>query len=100
MDRCLTTSAPFMLTVSCSARLDMNTNTSFKIPCLLQLRKKELSHMQALAEEWKKRDREREALVKKKVESTAYCADTHNDYLLHDILYSAKCNIHTDSWET
>lgn len=24
-------------------------------------------HMQALAEEWKKRDREREALVKKKV---------------------------------
>ncbi|XP_030274209.1 centrosomal protein of 120 kDa [Sparus aurata] len=31
-----------------------------------QLRKKELSHMQALAEEWKKRDREREALVKKK----------------------------------
>ncbi|XP_068165776.1 centrosomal protein of 120 kDa isoform X2 [Antennarius striatus] len=31
-----------------------------------QLRKKELNHMQALAEEWKKRDREREALVKKK----------------------------------
>ncbi|XP_078107637.1 centrosomal protein of 120 kDa [Sander vitreus] len=31
-----------------------------------QLRKKELSHMQALAEEWRKRDREREALVKKK----------------------------------
>ncbi|XP_047448856.1 centrosomal protein of 120 kDa [Mugil cephalus] len=31
-----------------------------------QLRKKELSHMKALAEEWKKRDREREALVKKK----------------------------------
>lgn len=36
--------------------------------------------MQALAEEWKKRDREREALVKKKVESTAYCTDTHNEY--------------------
>uniref|UniRef100_A0A4W6CW68 Centrosomal protein 120 n=1 Tax=Lates calcarifer TaxID=8187 RepID=A0A4W6CW68_LATCA len=33
-----------------------------------QLRKKELSHMQALAEEWRRRDREREALVKKKVE--------------------------------
>ncbi|XP_056136157.1 centrosomal protein of 120 kDa [Lampris incognitus] len=31
-----------------------------------QLRRKEQSHMQALAEEWKKRDREREALVKKK----------------------------------
>ncbi|XP_041644369.1 centrosomal protein of 120 kDa [Cheilinus undulatus] len=31
-----------------------------------QLRKKELSHMQALAEEWRKRDREREALAKKK----------------------------------
>uniref|UniRef100_A0A8C4H5A1 Centrosomal protein 120 n=1 Tax=Dicentrarchus labrax TaxID=13489 RepID=A0A8C4H5A1_DICLA len=34
-----------------------------------QLRKKELSHMQALAEEWRRRDREREALVKKKVSS-------------------------------
>uniref|UniRef100_A0A674K6K2 Centrosomal protein of 120 kDa n=1 Tax=Terrapene triunguis TaxID=2587831 RepID=A0A674K6K2_9SAUR len=32
-----------------------------------QLKKKELAHMQALAEEWKKRDKEREALVKKKV---------------------------------
>ncbi|XP_066037482.1 centrosomal protein of 120 kDa isoform X2 [Chamaea fasciata] len=32
-----------------------------------QLKKKEMIHMQALAEEWKKRDREREALVKKKV---------------------------------
>ncbi|XP_053557588.1 centrosomal protein of 120 kDa [Bombina bombina] len=32
-----------------------------------QLKKKELAHMQALAEEWKRRDREREALVKKKV---------------------------------
>ncbi|KAM8960777.1 centrosomal protein of 120 kDa [Pelodytes ibericus] len=32
-----------------------------------QLKKKELSHMQALAEEWKRRDREREAIVKKKV---------------------------------
>ncbi|KAM6106197.1 centrosomal protein of 120 kDa isoform 2-T2 [Pterocles gutturalis] len=32
-----------------------------------QLKKKEIAHMQALAEEWKKRDREREALVKKKV---------------------------------
>uniref|UniRef100_A0A667WF86 Centrosomal protein 120 n=1 Tax=Myripristis murdjan TaxID=586833 RepID=A0A667WF86_9TELE len=31
-----------------------------------QLRKKEQSHMQALAEEWSRRDREREALVKKK----------------------------------
>ncbi|NWS82994.1 CE120 protein, partial [Toxostoma redivivum] len=32
-----------------------------------QLKKKEMVHMRALAEEWKKRDREREALVKKKV---------------------------------
>ncbi|XP_054666206.1 centrosomal protein of 120 kDa isoform X3 [Grus americana] len=32
-----------------------------------QLKKKEMAHMQALAEEWKKRDRERESLVKKKV---------------------------------
>ncbi|KAM9587186.1 centrosomal protein of 120 kDa isoform 5-T5 [Morphnus guianensis] len=32
-----------------------------------QLKKKEVAHMQALAEEWKKRDREREAVVKKKV---------------------------------
>ncbi|XP_074993824.1 centrosomal protein of 120 kDa isoform X5 [Calonectris borealis] len=32
-----------------------------------QLKKKEMAHMQALAEEWKKRDREREALVKKKI---------------------------------
>ncbi|XP_025902389.1 centrosomal protein of 120 kDa isoform X3 [Nothoprocta perdicaria] len=32
-----------------------------------QLKKKEMAHMQALAEEWKKRDKEREALVKKKV---------------------------------
>ncbi|XP_038143058.1 centrosomal protein of 120 kDa [Cyprinodon tularosa] len=31
-----------------------------------QLRQKELRHMQALAEEWRKRDREREALVNKK----------------------------------
>lgn len=36
---------------------------------MFQLRKKELSHMRALAEEWRRRDREREALVKKKVES-------------------------------
>ncbi|KAF6356723.1 centrosomal protein 120 [Rhinolophus ferrumequinum] len=32
-----------------------------------QLKQKELAHMQALAEEWKKRDRERESLVQKKV---------------------------------
>ncbi|KAG8598060.1 hypothetical protein GDO81_002481 [Engystomops pustulosus] len=32
-----------------------------------QLKKKELAHMQVLVEEWKRRDREREALVKKKV---------------------------------
>uniref|UniRef100_A0A7N4NH57 Centrosomal protein of 120 kDa n=1 Tax=Sarcophilus harrisii TaxID=9305 RepID=A0A7N4NH57_SARHA len=32
-----------------------------------QLKKRELAHMQALAEEWKKRDKERESLVKKKV---------------------------------
>ncbi|NWS49339.1 CE120 protein, partial [Probosciger aterrimus] len=32
-----------------------------------QLKEKEMVHMQVLAEEWKKREREREALVKKKV---------------------------------
>ncbi|XP_064032907.1 centrosomal protein of 120 kDa [Pogoniulus pusillus] len=32
-----------------------------------QLKEKEMAHMRALAEEWKKRDKEREALVKKKV---------------------------------
>ncbi|XP_018426560.1 PREDICTED: centrosomal protein of 120 kDa [Nanorana parkeri] len=32
-----------------------------------QFKKKELAHMQALSEEWKRRDREREAIVKKKV---------------------------------
>ncbi|XP_031413317.1 centrosomal protein of 120 kDa [Meleagris gallopavo] len=32
-----------------------------------QLKKKEMARMQALAEEWKKRDEQREALVKKKV---------------------------------
>ncbi|KAG8456252.1 hypothetical protein GDO86_002153 [Hymenochirus boettgeri] len=32
-----------------------------------QLKQKELVHLQALAEEWKRRDKEREALVKKKV---------------------------------
>ncbi|MGH0187101.1 UNVERIFIED_CONTAM: hypothetical protein FKN15_023709 [Acipenser sinensis] len=36
------------------------------IPPLTELKQKELAHMQALAEEWKKRDKEREALVKKK----------------------------------
>lgn len=45
-----------------------------------QLRKKELSHMRALAEEWRRRDREREALVKKKVKSL------HLHYL------QTKCN--------
>uniref|UniRef100_A0A8C5H549 Centrosomal protein of 120 kDa-like n=1 Tax=Gouania willdenowi TaxID=441366 RepID=A0A8C5H549_GOUWI len=33
-----------------------------------QLRKKEHRHMQALAEEWRRRDKEREAVVQKKVE--------------------------------
>lgn len=41
--------------------------------------------MQALAEEWKRRDREREALVKKKVQGSQY-SDTHNAYTLHNIL--------------
>lgn len=58
------------MTVSYSAELNTNTDKSIKICHLFQLRKKELSHMQALAEEWRRRDREREALVKKKVESS------------------------------
>uniref|UniRef100_A0A8C5H4F7 Centrosomal protein of 120 kDa-like n=1 Tax=Gouania willdenowi TaxID=441366 RepID=A0A8C5H4F7_GOUWI len=36
---------------------------------LVQLRKKEHRHMQALAEEWRRRDKEREAVVQKKVRS-------------------------------
>jgi len=40
--------------------------------CFEKLKKKEVAHMQALAEEWKKRDREREALVKKKVRKYSY----------------------------
>lgn len=34
---------------------------------LFQLKQKEMMYMKALAEEWKKRDREREVLMKKKV---------------------------------
>lgn len=34
---------------------------------IFQLKQKEASYMKALAEEWKKRDRERELLMKKKV---------------------------------
>jgi hypothetical protein len=34
---------------------------------LRQLSEKEMLHMKALAEEWKRRDKEREILVKKKV---------------------------------
>uniref|UniRef100_A0A8C8GWL9 Centrosomal protein of 120 kDa n=1 Tax=Oncorhynchus tshawytscha TaxID=74940 RepID=A0A8C8GWL9_ONCTS len=37
-----------------------------------QLKKKELGHMQALAEEWKKRDRERESLVRKRYTEVEY----------------------------
>lgn len=33
----------------------------------LQLREKEAQYMKALAEEWKRRDKERELIVKKKV---------------------------------
>uniref|UniRef100_A0A8C2KSA4 Centrosomal protein of 120 kDa n=1 Tax=Cyprinus carpio TaxID=7962 RepID=A0A8C2KSA4_CYPCA len=41
---------------------DLRTHTLF----CAQLKQKELSHMQALAEEWRKRDLQREALIKKK----------------------------------
>ncbi|XP_051876609.1 centrosomal protein of 120 kDa [Pristis pectinata] len=58
----MTSQDDFTLTLLFSelkASLNMNRGT--------QLKQKELVHMQTLAEEWKKRDREREALVKKKV---------------------------------
>lgn len=48
----------------------MNKNIhvpSTKNICFLQLRKKEASCLQALAEELKKREKEREALFRKKV---------------------------------
>lgn len=47
--------------------------------------------MQALAEEWRRRDREREALVKKKVESPHLPAQIHTT-LTHHSIY---CNIST-----
>lgn len=46
--------------------VDMDSNIHVKI-LFLQLRKKEVSCMQALAEELKKREKEREALFRKKV---------------------------------
>ncbi len=50
--------------------------------------------MQALAEEWRRRDREREALVKKKVQSL------HNFHTytlsLHIALYTAGFPVHTE----
>lgn len=98
-----------LLTVCFSAELNVNTNKHWS--CLFQLRKKELSHMQALAEEWRKRDREREALVKKKVESSQlpqihtmvthflqsykiFCPCKHTGHLSLNLM-SRNCFIHT-----
>ena len=39
---------------------------------IFQLKQKEMMYMKALAEEWKKRDREREVLMKKKVMITLH----------------------------
>ena len=39
----------------------------FVIVVVLQLKQKEIQHMKVLAEEWKKRDKERELVTKKKV---------------------------------
>ena len=43
------------------------TNVSDSVVVLLQLKQKEAQYMRALAEEWKKRDKEREVLMQKKV---------------------------------
>ena len=43
----------------------VNPNNSMR--CVLQLKAKELQHMKTLADEWRRRDKERELLVKKKV---------------------------------
>lgn len=51
------------------------------------MKKKELSHMQALAEEWRRRDREREAVVKKKVECSQLLTrilTMSTQYILYD----------------
>lgn len=40
---------------------------------LFQLKSKEQEHMKTLAEEWKKRDKEREVLTKKKVYTLHFC---------------------------
>ena len=43
------------------------TDVSDSVVVLLQLKQKEAQYMRALAEEWKKRDKEREVLMQKKV---------------------------------
>ncbi|NWH71143.1 CE120 protein, partial [Piaya cayana] len=48
-----------------------------------QLKKKEMGHMQALAEEWKKRDRERESLLKKKMAEYTALEENLQETLRH-----------------
>lgn len=61
--------------------LQLNMNTK---KCFLQLRKKELSCMQALAEELKNREQEREAIFRKKVLLFCLNLKTSWDYLKDD----------------
>ncbi len=48
-----------------------------------QLKQKELGHMQALAEEWRKRDHQREALIKKKVRRSTASETGLMDHMQH-----------------
>ena len=47
----------------------VTVTSSLVVVVLLQLKQKEIQHMKVLAEEWKKRDKERELVTKKKVSS-------------------------------
>lgn len=44
-----------------------------------------MAHMRALAEEWKKRDKEREALVKKKVKELLERLIINHNNILQDV---------------
>lgn len=62
----------------------MDSNIHVKI-LFLQLRKKEVSCMQALAEELKKRETEREALFRKKVPPLCLNYKTFSEYLKDNV---------------
>lgn len=57
---------------------------------VLQLADKEARYMKTLSEEWKKRDKEREVLVKKKVEYYLLC----NQFRFSAPVVHAQCQPH------